>query len=143
MPGPALRRRVGWSPTGQHPARDAFSRRRAAPPLPSGRRDRKEKTAHEPALGTVIALAVSRLALSLIRMFRHEWLYAAGPVVRPEGPTLELRNASPVPGGFVSEAACDGGEGASDVTEGLIGAVGSVFFVPTSRAATWVVRLRG
>jgi FMN reductase (NADPH)/FMN reductase [NAD(P)H] len=94
-------------------------------------------------MGVVVAIAASVMAFSMIAMFRHEWFSAAEPVVCPAGSALELRNASPVPGELVLEAACVGADGRRDVTARFLGTVLAVFFVPTFLVATLVVWLKG
>jgi len=94
-------------------------------------------------VGVVMALTASVLGFSLITMFRPDWLYVAEPVVCPEGTTLEVRNASPVPGELVLEAGCIGKTSTHDVTGRLIFTVVGVLFVPTLLLGTVITWARG
>ncbi len=95
------------------------------------------------AVGAVIALAASLLAFSLTTMFRPDWLYKAGPIVCPEGTTLELRNASPVPGELVLEAECTDEGIEQDVTARLLLTAMGAVFVPAFLLGTLVMWLKG
>ena len=95
------------------------------------------------AVGAVIALTISVLGFSLTTMLRPDWLYTAEPIVCPEGTTLELTNASPVPGELVLEAACAGESAQQDVTAKLLLTVIGAVFVPALLLGTLVMWLRG
>jgi len=95
------------------------------------------------AAGAVIALTVSVLGFSLTTIFRPDWLHKAEPIVCPEGTTLELTNASPVPGELVLEAECAGEGMHQDVTAKLLLTVIGVVFVPASLLGTLVMWLKG
>ncbi len=91
----------------------------------------------------MIALTISVLGFSLTTMFRPDWLYKAEPIVCPEGTTLELTNASPVPGELVLEAVCAGQSAQQDVTAKLLLTVIGAVFVPALLLGTLVMWLRG
>ena len=95
------------------------------------------------AVGAVIALTISVLAFSLTAMFRPDWLYKADPIVCPEGTTLDLRNASPVPGELVLEAKCAGEGIEQDVTARLLLTAMGAVFVPALLLGTLVMWLKG
>jgi hypothetical protein len=95
------------------------------------------------ALGAVIGLAASLMAFSMITMFRPAWLQAAEPSVCSPGTTLELSNASPVPGELVLEAVCVGAGAPQDVTGRFLVTVMGTFFAPTFLLASLTVWVRG
>jgi hypothetical protein len=94
-------------------------------------------------VAVVIALTVSVLGFSPITMFRPDWLSAAEPIVRPEGTTLEFRNASPVPGELVLEADCIGKAAPQDVTAKLMFTVTGAFFLPSLLLGILIMWVRG
>ncbi|MCU0611639.1 MAG: hypothetical protein MUE60_07620, partial [Candidatus Eisenbacteria bacterium] len=53
------------------------------------------------AAAATAALVVSVTTFSLATMFRPQWLAEVEPLICAPGATLELRNASPVPGELV------------------------------------------
>ena len=91
----------------------------------------------------VIALTVSVLGFSLITMLRPEWLLIAEPIVCPEGTSLELGNASPVPGELVLEAECAGDGIHQDATAKLLLTVIGAVFAPALLLGTLVMWLKG
>lgn len=94
-------------------------------------------------VAVVIALTASVLGFSLISMFRPRWLHTAEAIVCPEGSTLEIRNASPVPGELVLEADCLGEDTRHDVTAKLIFTVMGAIFLPTLLLDTLIMWLSG
>jgi len=120
------------------------------PDAPAGRCDARRrlgtgliKMLVDLAVAATVALVVSVMTFSLASMFRPQWLAVMEPLICTPGTTLELRNASPVPGELVLEAWCICDDTERDVTRRFVFTAIGLLFVPVMLTVFAARSLRG